>query len=75
MTTLIEFMASTYGRIFRAGVGVLLVVLAALTSGVWMTVLVIFGAFFIGVGLFDVCVLAPMFHLPFSGKSIRAHHS
>jgi hypothetical protein len=75
MTALIDFMASAYGRIFRAAVGVVLVVLGALASGVTMTVLVILGAFFIGVGLFDVCVLAPLAGLPFTGKGIRARHS
>ena len=75
MTALIQFMASTYGRIFRVGVGVLLIILGALASGATTTILVILGAFFIGVGLFDICVLAPLAHLPFTGKGIRARHS
>ena len=72
MTALVNFLASTSGRVFRVAVGVLLVVLAAMVSGATSTVLYVFGAFFIAVGLFDVCVFAPLVHLPFNGKGIRA---
>lgn len=75
MTALVNFMASTYGRLFRGGVGVLLFVLAVLASGATATILYVLGAFFIGVALFDICVLAPLFGLPLTGKAIRARHS
>ena len=35
--------------------------------------ILVLGVFFLAVGLFDVCVLAPLFGRPFTGKRIRAH--
>ena len=73
MTALIEFMASTAGRILRAVIGLILLVIAIPTGGAGEWVLLVLGVFFLAVGLFDVCVLAPLFGRPFTGKRIRAH--
>jgi hypothetical protein len=66
----VKFMASSAGRWLRALVGIALLVVGA-TQGnmLWYG---IFGVFFIAVALLDVCVFAPLFGMPLSGKKIRA---
>jgi hypothetical protein len=65
----IKFMASIYGRILRIVVGLGFIVWAASINE---ALLYIPGLFFIAVGVFDVCVFAPLFKMPFNGKGIRA---
>lgn len=65
----IKFMSSTAGRVFRALVGVVVLVWGIVAGNVWLDLL---GAFFIAVGVFDVCVFAPLFKMPLSGKKVRA---
>ncbi len=70
--SLIGFLGSTPGRWTRSVVGVVLLVLAFVVGGAWAWVLGILGIVFVAVGLFDVCLLAPLSRLPFKGGDIRA---
>lgn len=68
----INFMASQAGRAAKIVVGALLIVVAmAAWHGVVETVVVVLGGVLIAVGIFDVCLLAPLFGKPLSGKKIR----
>jgi len=67
----VAFMSSMAGRGTRAVAGVALVVVGAALGGGWL-VLALFGLVFIAVGVFDVCLLAPLFKQPLSGKAVRA---
>ncbi|HSO70046.1 MAG TPA: DUF2892 domain-containing protein [Arachnia sp.] len=69
---MVEFMSSTAGRITRAAIGVVLLVVAFITGGVWAWVLGILGAVFVTVGVADVCLLAPLFGKPLKGADVRA---
>ncbi|GAB4571544.1 MAG: hypothetical protein Kow0077_08470 [Anaerolineae bacterium] len=72
MQGFVNFMASTAGRVLRAAVGIVLLAVALFAStGTTQIVLAILGVFFLAVGVFDVCVFAPLAGLPFSGKAIR----
>ncbi|MEY4275616.1 MAG: hypothetical protein RIS26_79 [Actinomycetota bacterium] len=65
----IKFMASTAGRIARFVIGAAVFGFGMASANFWLIGL---GVFFMVVGLFDVCVLAPLFKLPVSGKAIRS---
>jgi len=67
----VSFMSSTAGRATRAGAGVVLLVVGLVAGGGWIALAVV-GVVFIAVGVFDVCLLAPLFKQPFSGKAVRA---
>ncbi len=73
----VEFMSSTAGRAVRIFVGVVLVGigLALLASDTLVVgaLLIAFGSVFVAVGVFDVCLVAPLFGQPISGSEIRAH--
>ncbi|MGM0385499.1 MAG: YgaP-like transmembrane domain [Actinomycetota bacterium] len=71
---LLNFLASETGRLVRAGIGVVLLVLAFVVGGVWMWVLGVLGVVFLLVGILDVCLLAPLFGKPLRGKEFRAAH-
>jgi uncharacterized membrane protein HdeD (DUF308 family) len=76
MKAFVTFMASTTGRLVRivAGIVLILVGLFALngmsgaTAGI---VVAVIGLVPLLAGLFDVCLLAPLFGYPFSGAKIR----
>jgi len=66
MKTLFAFMASPAGRLARAAAGVVLIVLGiALGGGGWILAAV--GLVPLLAGVFDVCLLAPLFHQPVRG--------
>jgi hypothetical protein len=72
MKTWFRFLASSTGRLVRALVGLALVAIGAwLAPGApgWIVALV--GLVPLAAGLFDWCVLAPLFGLPFSGWRLR----
>ncbi len=69
---MVEFMSSTAGRVTRAAVGVVLLVLAFIVAGAWGWVLGALGAVFVVVGVADVCLLAPLFGKPLRGAEVRA---
>lgn len=73
MNPFVAFMASTTGRIVRVVVGVALIAYGLLgLGGTVGIVLAVIGAVPFLAGLFDVCVFAPLFGNPFSGREIRA---
>ncbi len=73
MNPFVSFMSSTAGRILRAVVGlVLLYVGWASMSGAGGIVVMVLGVVLVAVGVFDVCLFAPLFGNPFTGKQIRA---
>lgn len=76
--TFASFMSSPTGRILRIVIGLglmgwgLFLAVAAnnITTGI---ILVVVGLLPLAAGLFDFCVLAPLFGAPFSGSKVRAH--
>jgi uncharacterized membrane protein len=71
----VKFMSSTAGRWTRGIAGGALIALGLVVGGGAGWVLVALGAVFVAVGLFDVCLVAPLFKKPFSGKAVRAKTS
>ncbi len=70
-----KFLASRNGRIIRIVVGAALVVwgfFGNFTSAWVGYVLIIVGLIPLLAGIFDKCVFAPLFGLPFDGKKLRA---
>jgi len=73
MNTVFEFLASNTGRIVRGVAGLILIVLGIwVVSGVWGWVLIVVGLLPLAAGLFDFCLFAPLFGLPFIGGKLRA---
>ena len=70
MTPFFSFMASPAGRITRIAAGLLLIAAGVVFGGGWW-VLAVVGLVPLGAGLFDVCVIAPLFRRPFSGRQLR----
>jgi len=66
-----QFMSSTSGRSLRGIVGLILFGIGVALGGAWY-ILAAVGLVFIAVGVFDVCLLAPLFKQPLSGKAVRA---
>jgi uncharacterized membrane protein HdeD (DUF308 family) len=74
MNPFISFMASRNGRIVRIVAGAVLVILgffviANNTTGI---IVMLIGLVPLAAGIFDFCVLAPLFGAPFKGSEIRA---
>jgi hypothetical protein len=66
------FMASIAGRAARVVVGLVLVGLGlGLVGGVGGWVMFAVGVVLVLVGAFDVCIFAPLFGKPFTGKRLR----
>ena len=73
MNSVMKFLASGTGRIVRIVVGAILVILGFFINPTWLgVILVVIGLVPLLAGIFDVCVFAPLFKLPFSGKKIRS---
>jgi hypothetical protein len=70
----VNFMSSTAGRVARIVVGIVLIIIGALTGGAGWIIAVI-GLVPLLAGLFDVCLFAPLLKQPMSGKEIRAKSS
>jgi hypothetical protein len=68
-----KFMASGAGRLLRVVVGVVLIYLGffVMKNAVGYIVGVI-GVVPLLAGIFDFCIFAPLFDMPFMGKAIRA---
>jgi hypothetical protein len=76
MDPLFEFLASTAGRIVRAVAGLILIALGIwLVSGVWAWILIGVGLVPLAAGVFDFCIFAPLFGLPFVGDRLRSQLS
>jgi glucose dehydrogenase len=67
-----RFIASPIGRVVRAVAGLILIAL-----GVWLVpgaggwILIVVGLVPLLAGVFDRCVFAPLFRLPFVGSRLR----
>ena len=72
MNTTFAFLASPAGRVLRAGLGLILILIGSLLlTGVWRWVLIIVGLFPLAAGLFDFCLFAPLLRFPFKGQELR----
>jgi hypothetical protein len=72
MAALVNFMASTAGRAARVVAGIILILVGLLVIGETAGLIVaIIGLVPIAAGVFDFCLLAPLFGLPFAGPKIR----
>jgi hypothetical protein len=73
MTEFFSFIASPTGRVVRIVAGLILI-----AAGLWWIqgigglILVIVGLVPLLAGVFDRCVFAPLFSLPFVGSSLRS---
>lgn len=67
-----RFMSSIAGRLIRILAGIALVLIGLLTiQGTAGTILAIVGLVPLVAGLFNFCVLAPLFGGPFLGKEVH----
>ena len=72
MKAFFRFIASPLGRWIRIIAGAALIVVGVLwVQGTWGWVLAIIGLVPLGAGVFDRCVFAPLFGLPFVGPKLR----
>lgn len=72
MKAVFRFLASTAGRVVRAVAGLILIVVGiAIVGGTIGWILAIVGLVPLLAGVFDRCVFAPLFGLPFAGPSLR----
>jgi hypothetical protein len=72
MNVVFRFLASPAGRVTRIVAGLILIVLGlAVIQGAGGWIVAIIGLVPLGAGLFDRCVFAPLFGLPFVGESLR----
>ena len=69
----IQFLASKTGRYVRIAVGIILLILGIFVvedaAGIVLTIIALVPLL---AGIFDVCVIAPLFGAPFKGADIRA---
>jgi hypothetical protein len=74
MNPFVSFMASTAGRILRIVAGLALIAWGIMGLGGTVGIIVaVVGAVPLLAGLFDFCILAPLFGNPLSGKEIRGN--
>lgn len=67
-----RFIASQAGRWTRIIAGLILILLGIFAlSGTWQWVFIIVGIIPLAAGIFDWCVFAPLFGLPFIGGRLR----
>ena len=72
MNAFFGFIASPAGRVIRIIAGLALILVGLLVVGdIWGWVLAIVGLVPLLAGLFDRCVFAPLFGLPFVGPRLR----
>ena len=72
MKAVFRFLASSAGRLVRAIAGLALIVVGlAVVGGLVGWILAIVGLVPLVAGVFDWCVFAPLFGLPFAGPRLR----
>jgi hypothetical protein len=72
MNAVLSFLASPAGRVARIVAGIVLIVIGLfVTQGAARWILVIVGLVPLLAGLFDRCVFAPLFGMPFLGSQLR----
>ncbi|MFR9775085.1 YgaP-like transmembrane domain [Micromonospora sp. MS34] len=67
---ILRFFNSPAGRVTRVVLGLVLIVIGVSLGG-WWWLLALAGLLPLLAGLFDICTLAPLFHLPLSGRRFR----
>ena len=67
----LRFLGSTWGRGVRVVAGLALIGTGIVLGDGWRA-LAIVGVLPLAAGVFDVCVLGPLFRLPFLGRRFRA---
>jgi len=67
---ILNFLGSHPGRIVRIVAGLALIAAGILAGGGWLA-LVLVGLLPLAAGVFDFCVLGPLFSLPFVGPKFR----
>jgi Protein of unknown function (DUF2892). len=70
MMPILRFLNSQPGRVVRVVLGLGLIA-AGTSLGGWWWLLAVVGLAPLATGLFDICTLAPLFHLPLSGRRFR----
>ncbi|MCL5994557.1 MAG: DUF2892 domain-containing protein [Chloroflexi bacterium] len=72
MQGVFNFLAGSSGRITRIVAGIVLIVLGLLVlGGTGGYILAIIGLLPLAAGVFDVCLFAPIFGMPFGGAALR----
>jgi hypothetical protein len=72
MDSLFRFLASSAGRVTRFVAGAALILIGLLLiKGIIGVIVAIVGLVPLAAGLFDFCVFAPLFGLPFVGSELR----
>lgn len=66
----LNFLGSQPGRIVRIAAGLVFIAIGILAGGGWLA-LTLVGLLPLAAGVFDLCVLGPLFHLPFLGPKFR----
>lgn len=72
MEAVFKFIAGSAGRLIRALAGVALILIGLLVikgTGGW--ILAVVGLAPLAAGIFDFCIFAPLFGLPFVGPRLR----
>lgn len=67
---ILKFIGSQPGRIVRIAAGLVFITTGILAGGRWLALAVV-GLLPLVAGVFDLCVLGPLFHLPFLGPKFR----
>lgn len=67
---LLAFLGSGSGRLTRGALGAALVAVGLALGGSWIA-LAIPGVVALAAGVFDFCLLGPLFKLPIAGKAFR----
>lgn len=68
-----QFMASNMGRVLRIIAGIVLIAVGFAMKSTGGYVIAVIGALPLLAGIFDVCIFAPLFKMPFTGKKIRSY--
>lgn len=68
----LRFMNSSFGRLSRMFLGTLIVWYGAKMGGALGNIMAILGIVPFFAGLFNLCLLAPLFGYPVSGKKMKA---
>lgn len=67
--TLVRFMSTTYGRALRIALGIALVAFGYLAGGTAGVVIAVVGIVPVAAGALNVCLFAPLFGAPLSGRT------
>jgi hypothetical protein len=67
-----RLMASPIGRLARIVAGLALIAVGFFVQGAWGVVIGVVGAIPLLAGVFNVCLVAPLLRVPFSGARLRA---